>query len=967
MSCDDVTVAVVGGLAELMEELAPSRAPPLPVGTMLGRYVIAGVIGSGGMGTVYAAYDPELDRKVALKLIRRDVADDFDARARLVREANALARVSHPNVVVIYDACVKRGELVLAMELLEGITLAQWLAAEPRSAREILEVFELAGRGLAAAHAAEIVHRDFKPGNVIIETSASAPPRVRVLDFGLAQPGGGPWSSERSANAPPPSHEWNVDDRVTRPGYAVGTPRYMSPEQRLAWKLDARSDQYSFCVALWEALFGMLPAGHVHVVTPAHRSADSQPAQPSVSAPRRHKVSRRLRAALDRGMAGDADRRFPTMEALLDVLARERSDGRMRTWIAAAAIGCAAIGAVTIAAVRADESERCAAGAERWEQAWSDERRDAAAAAFAALGDHATTSWQRTSTALDEYGAHWQTSHREVCLAAHERAQLDASSLDARMGCLQRAHRSAAALGELLVVADDAIARNAVRAIEGLPDLGRCDRLAADAPDPFAPTDPAQQTELRERLDELARIEAELAAGRHAAALEPAEALVAEARALEHGPLLAESLFAHGRALADAEQFDHALAVLEDAEHVALAHGHDEIVPLVINQLVYLLGYKLGRHDDALAWGRHGLASAERVAVPEGPRGRLLVSIGNAHEGMGETELAKQHYTQAIELLEVAYGDDSPYVARAINSLGNSHYGLGELDEADAAYRRAHAIWSAALGDQHPDAVIPLTALGRIEMREGRLQEGKRMVERVLAVWRQAYGERHSLLTIPLSTLAEVSRDLGDWDAAIAYDMHALAIYEATLGPDHPNAAFPLYGLGMAHYEIGRFDEAEPYFRRALAIRERAFGPHDPRMCLTLAKLALVATAREQHADAIAFAERALAIGQRAYPPENPNLARLHHTLGEVLIGAGELEKAVPQLERTIALRPGPTVYHPDEIPLFDLAKAYHALGRDPLLVAALAEAGAMRYAAWPEPETAAEIRRWAAANRRGD
>ncbi|HWB75186.1 MAG TPA: tetratricopeptide repeat protein, partial [Nannocystaceae bacterium] len=603
--------------------------------------------------------------------------------------------------------------------------------------------------------------------------------------------------------------------------------------------------------------------------------------------------------------------------------------------------------------------ERCAGAAERWDAAWSAEQRASAAAAFAALGDHADASWQRASAGLDEYGMHWQASHRETCLAAQ------AHALDARMGCLQRAHASVDALGDLLVVADEAIARNAVKAVEGLPNLQRCDRIAADASDPFAPHDPASSEDVRVALDELARVEATLAAGRHADALAPAEALVAEARALDHGPLLAESLFVQGRAQADAEQYQRAIASLEEAEHAALAHGHDELVPVVINQLVYVIGYKLGRNDDALAWGRHGLAAAERVAVPAGPRGRLLVSIGNALEGKAETAAAKQHYLEAIDLLAEAYGDDSPYVARAINSLGNALYGLGEMEDAGAAYRRAHAIWSAALGDEHPDAVIPLTNMARIEMMSGRLHEGKRMLEHVLDVWTRAYGPRHSWLTIPLSSLAEVTRDLGDYDAAIAYDLQALALYEATLGPEHPNTGFPIYGLGMAHFELERYDEAEVWFRRALAVREKAYGPQDPRLCLTIAKLALIAVKHGQKDDAIALAERALAIGEHAYDPQSPNLARLHHTLAEVLMDFDEPARALPHLERTLALRPGnSSTYHPDELPLFELAKVHHALGGDPVLVTALAEAGAMRYAAWPEPETAAEIRRWIAQRR---
>ncbi|HWB74204.1 MAG TPA: serine/threonine-protein kinase, partial [Nannocystaceae bacterium] len=226
----------------------------------IGRYPTLRRIGQGGMGVVYAAYDNELDRRIAIKLLwRGDVQDEAEAarmRARMLREARALAQLSDPSIVQIYEAGEHEGHVFLAMEFVEGPTLRQWLESERRSVTDVLEVFAQAGRGLAAAHAAGLVHRDFKPENVVI-TPQGVPKtyRVRVLDFGVAL-------TTRAVQEPElvDAPAANDDARLTMTGAMIGTPAYMAPEQiDRSRAADARSDQFSFAVALFEALFGRRP------------------------------------------------------------------------------------------------------------------------------------------------------------------------------------------------------------------------------------------------------------------------------------------------------------------------------------------------------------------------------------------------------------------------------------------------------------------------------------------------------------------------------------------------------------------------------------------------------------------------------------------------------------------------------------------------------------------------------------
>jgi serine/threonine protein kinase len=231
----------------------------LQAGSAVGRYLLLALVGRGGMGEIYSAYDPELDRRIAIKLLNVQPASGVtttEARARLLREAKAIARLSHPNVVVVFDAGIFDERMFMAMELVEGQTLCGWLEARPRSWREVRDVFMAAGRGLAAAHAAGLVHRDFKPQNVMVGWDGKA----RVTDFGLVRgfPADATAPGVVNANAVPgPSQE--VDAALTRAGAVIGTPLYMAPEQFRSEPVDARSDQFSYAVALYEGLYGERP------------------------------------------------------------------------------------------------------------------------------------------------------------------------------------------------------------------------------------------------------------------------------------------------------------------------------------------------------------------------------------------------------------------------------------------------------------------------------------------------------------------------------------------------------------------------------------------------------------------------------------------------------------------------------------------------------------------------------------
>ncbi|WNG53475.1 protein kinase [Archangium gephyra] len=277
-------------------------APSLEPGSHVGRYLIEGLLGEGGMGVVYAARDPALGRTVALKLLRPGGGGE-EGRARLVREAQAMARLSHPNVLPLFELGTEGGSVFLAMERVEGPTLAGWLRERERPWREVLTLFLQAGEGLAAAHRAGLVHRDFKPANVLV----GADGRPRVTDFGLVR-------HEATADAAPPGDAGAGDtgEALTRAGAAPGTPAYMSPEQLAGREVDARGDQFSFCVALHEALYG---------IRPFDARARGGARWSRVPVPRGPRLPRSVRAAMERGLSLSPEARFPSMDALLVALA----------------------------------------------------------------------------------------------------------------------------------------------------------------------------------------------------------------------------------------------------------------------------------------------------------------------------------------------------------------------------------------------------------------------------------------------------------------------------------------------------------------------------------------------------------------------------------------------------------------------------------------------------------------------
>ncbi|WP_428261801.1 protein kinase domain-containing protein [Haliangium sp.] len=713
-------------------------APQAPL--RLGRFVLMDRLGQGGMGVVYSAYDPELDRRVALKLLRTGHHHaGIQAKDRLLREAQALARLSHPNVVPVYEVGVIDDQVFIVMEFVAGRTLRTWVTAETRTWRQILDAFRQAGKGLAAAHAVGLVHRDFKPDNVQVGDDG----RIRVLDFGLARghdqrsaelgPGGhpgslfdsaervsptastadpapssrpaadidGPLAALGDADASRPNQRLNTPLTVT--GAVLGTPAYMPPEQFVGAQVGPGSDQFSFCVSLYEALYGQRPfAGET--VRELRDSIDAGEIRPP---PRTSRVPRWVWPVLCRGLSDDPRDRYPSMQALLTALGRDRARARMRVALAVLAVGLVAVSAYAIMLARAAPADLCEGAALELSDSWSPDHRAALERAFQATGrPYAALAWTRVAAGLDAYAAAWTGMHEDAC-RAHQRGEQSGALLDKRMACLARRESALANAVGVLRELDAESLPHSVDVVQKLPPVAPCGDLAALDAEVPPPQDPAVAQAVRALRERLSRAVALEDAGRYGEALPLATTLADEAERLGYRPAWAEVLLAQGRiavAMGDGKQ---ALSALRQATALGLATGTYEVALEALARSIYaeVTSSNGPGFDPGTVLRPLYIAEAllEQVPEPSFLHTLLLNNAGVAHLAQGEREQARALFERAL-----AVRDRGPKPAPIELTSVPSNLALVTPDPARRAELAASATQEAerALGPAHPRTLM---------------------------------------------------------------------------------------------------------------------------------------------------------------------------------------------------------------------------------------------------------------------
>ncbi|MDX2094048.1 MAG: serine/threonine-protein kinase [Kofleriaceae bacterium] len=828
-----------------MRALAHTRTVALlaPGTIVVDDYRIERVLGLGGMGVVYAARDLRLGRDVALKV---HVEANPEARARLMAEANALARVSHPNVVVVHRTGELGESVFIAMELVDGATLRGWLREREPGAREIYACLDGAGRGLAAAHAAGLVHRDFKPENVLVGRDG----RARVADFGLA-----------------------IVEKLDLTAPRAGTPRYMAPEQELHGAVDARADQYAFCVTAWEALTGQVPT--------------------EARAPR---LPRRVEAVLRRGLAPTPDARFPSMMALLEAWAAAMSTRRRRIIaLGGAALAGAVATGVALMATRTPPVDPCAEPTPALAASQLDAvsaRLDAVRASWAAPVRDSTRSLLEAQTAA------LVDAEQRACRARVAHTWTDVQ-IERAADCLARRTRELQATASTLISLDDAAAARATSIAAQPGDPARClDPARATTP---RPRDPAKAQAIGLLETRLLNVRMLTLSGNYPEALRQLDALAADVRATGFPPLVAELVSTQAR-LASRRGGD--VQALHDEAWLANRRAGlvDEAVKIALEAAIS----SASNREDAERWLRIAEADIEGFQLGDKLQVTLLRTraaiMDMTNRSVEALPLARQAHAMAREL------GNPEFTRRALETLATVADGAGAHAEAAKLGQQLIAEYERALGPTHPELVVPLANLAVALNEAGELEASAKVGRRAVDLAREVHGvesERYHNALINLGTTLTVMEQR---DEAVTVLTEARARVVARAGEDHPDVALIDLNLGEALTLFGRFDEGRTHLTSALAASKK-LGDDDVQIAQALRGLGIL----ELRAHRLALAERYFGEATEAFRKVQGAETSVASTLAfraEVQAQRGDRDGARKTAQEALALGDAAAQYH---------------------------------------------------------
>lgn len=869
----------------------------------LSRFELQRLLGRGAQGSVFLAEDTELRRAVAVKVLSAGSTED-QTHARLLREARALARLKHPNVLTVHDVGVD-GELIfIAMEHVETGTLATWCQENPPGSparfRRLLELSIGIAHGVAAAHEAGIVHRDIKPANVLIGSDG----RPRVADFGVA----------RSAGRPPTFDEDTATEGAAREGPSLtrtdgvaGTPAYMAPEQ---WEGTAgeASDQWGLCVTLWEAAYGSPPFEWDSV--PSLVAALQHAPQPPPA--ERGEVPGWWRTALLRGLQRDPEARWPSVGALAGELQRRR--GSRSPTATRVALALAGVGIVTAGVLgqreltRRAERRECDRLAAEVDDTWP-ERNTALHTGLAGTGlPYAESTAERLATMLDGWATSWRAARRDTCVRHSIDETLDEAAAARASTCLvmQRAHIDAVL--DPLVASDTRLVERAVQRVASVPDPAHCldpsrnDRLAW-------PDDERWERVLDVRRRSVGLLDA-LEAGDETA-IDRARALLEDAVAIGFEPLVAEARFNIGQLLVPSAPAE-AEVELRAAYFEALRLDLPPIAAQAALQLERAIVSTLARRGEAHEWTHHAQMWIDRLGESDGLLGaRLAVSRGQTYGELGDYAEALRQTELALQIRERVLGPEHPMVARSVYATAQILDRQGDYETAASRLERALEIRRAALGDEHPTVTSTWAAVASVRRHQRRYEEALpiardvlrrrealygaghlrtagslnnlgnlyndleryddslALLERALKIWSGAYGDDHPKVAMVLRNLAGTYSDAGRATEAKSVAERALRATEAVEGSDHPDVATASLNLGVALRRLGEYEAAVPSLTRALTIRETEFGPSSKLLVPPLEQLALVKAELGQPETAAQLRLRAASISTKGAGPAN--------------------------------------------------------------------------------------------------
>jgi tetratricopeptide (TPR) repeat protein/predicted Ser/Thr protein kinase len=756
------------------------------------RYVVVDSIGRGSMGAVMLAHDMQLVRRVALKVLLATGSTD-DARTRMLREAKALAQLSHPNVVTIYDVGTHGGNVYLAMEYVDGEPLSAWLQT-PRSWRDVLAVMAQAGQGLGAAHKVGMIHRDFKPHNVVLGNDG----RVRVVDFGIAavdgtlNPASGKAAAVQAVSAPalapsegslPTGEDAGSSpslggtsgntlpevfgEKLTEEGAIVGTVGYFAPETAFE-RVSPRSDVFSFCATLYRALYRQPPypseSLEDYLNALARRDPPLRPSQTN--------VPYWVHEAVLKGLHCDPRERFASMDELLLVLSRDPTRHRRQVVAAAAVAGLAILGGAVGWAKHAQGQRTtlaaCAAGDGIIAATWNQAKRDAVGAALRKPNTPgASDGAERTVTNLDAYATNWAGTYRKAAEATLVHRAESQATMDARLECLEEQRAEFETLTDAMAQADAAFALSAVSVTYSLASPQRCLDPSVLSASQRLPSSPAARKQSLAWSTELARTEALELAGQFDVARERTERVLGEATVANDVGVESRALKLLGRNHERRQENSAALPDYYRALAASQAVG-DEIASVwLASEIAFVIADPLGRPKDAEPW----LALSRGMLQHVGPNDALESQLLNVEAVL----LSDTHQIEAclaadqklIDMRARVFGPDHPDTARAIANYAIDLSDAGRSEEAVGYFKHSVDLLERAWGPLHPGLVLYYTSYGRALGRAGHVDEALKVDEHALVV-NAPRGDNRYLVEIlgDVAALSDVRRDWATADSA---------------------------------------------------------------------------------------------------------------------------------------------------------------------------------------------------------
>jgi tetratricopeptide (TPR) repeat protein len=860
-------------------------------GGAVGRYIVIDVIGAGGMGVVYSAFDPVLDRKIALKLLQASPATGGGDQAWLLREAQAMARLAHPNVIAVHDVGTLPGDRVfVAMELVDGATLRAWLRETKRSWREVLPVMLAAGAGLAAAHAGGLVHRDFKPDNVLVGNDG----RVRVMDFGLAR-----LRPDDDSVPSAPISELHVDSEMistasplsaslTVAGTLVGTPAYMAPELREGHAADARSDQFSFGVALYEALYRTRP-----FAKDAPRGTEPMP-PPDLGVPAR------IQRVVMRALSLKPDGRFASVDELLRELAVDVMAPRRRALIAVGATLCmsaAIVGGFVLSSRSSTPAPAPCMGIDRrLAGVWDAASKQTIRVAFEATKrPFAAKTYAGLERAVDVYAGDWTAAAVESCEATRVRGEQTEEVLSLRTTCLDQRLEELRAITQLLANADQALVERADKIAFGLEPVSRCANVSAlRAPD-RPPTEPKHKVDEMHAL--LATAKAELLAGRYFPSMNSAVRAGRIADEIGYEPSKAEAMLVQAASLVGAGNVEAAVAMNTNAVWVAMRGRRDDLLAAAgLSTAIIASQRKVG---EARIWIGLTKAAIARLGRDQELEHRALQVEGLIAAVSGDVDTAIALQQQALAAAERFHGVDNPKIWSDVEVIGVTYAKAGAYDKARPFFERALKLHEAAVGPDHPDNSLILTNLGACYSHAGDSARARATYERALAIRERIDGAKSPMLILTLNNMSDGLVKAGDASGALLYIERAKELAHTLLGED--NALYHAVVTTRAETlaATGRTDEARREYDYVLGLEAKQQSPY---LGPTLNSRAKLAIDTRRWAEAASFAQRAITAMETAGGNDAAELWQPLANLGRAYVGLGRSAEARPVLERALAI-----------------------------------------------------------------